>query len=116
MTKPIRVLHILQRFEAAGIQKFLLNLYRNIDKEKVQFDFLVHYKTPQFFDKEIEKLGGKIYRFSVREDYNLIRYIRELNQFFKEHQEYKIIHGHMPVLGFIYLKIAKNIYSIYTAH
>lgn len=108
MTKPIRVLHILQRFEAAGVQKFLINLYNNIDREKVQFDFLVHYRTPQFFDKEIEKLGGRIYRFSVREDYNLIKYIRELNHFFKEHQEYKIVHGHMPVLGFIYLKIAKK--------
>ena len=50
MEKPIRILHILQRMEAGGTQALLMNLYRNIDREKVQFDFLVHYKEKQFYD------------------------------------------------------------------
>ncbi|MFR8088773.1 MAG: glycosyltransferase family 1 protein [Lachnospirales bacterium] len=108
MNEPIRVLHILQRMEAAGVQTFLMNLYRKIDRKKVQFDFLVHYTMPQFFDKEIEELGGKIYRFSVREDYNLIKYYTNLNRFFEKHKEYKIVHGHMHTLGGIYLHVAKN--------
>lgn len=108
MSEPIRVLHILQRMEAAGVQTLLMNLYRKIDRNKVQFDFLVHYKAEQFFDKEIEALGGKIYRFSVREDCNFPKYYRELNKFFKEHKEYKIVHGHMHTLGGIYLHVAKK--------
>lgn len=108
MSETIRVLHILQRMEAAGVQRLLINLYRKIDKDKVQFDFLVHYTTPQFFDKEIEALGGKIYRFSVREDYNFPKYYSDLNKFFKEHKEYKIVHGHMHTLGGIYLHVAKK--------
>lgn len=108
MSEPIRVLHILQRMEAAGVQTLLMNLYRKIDREKVQFDFLVHYTTPQFFDEEVEALGGKIYRFSVREDYNFPKYYRDLNKFFKEHKEYKIVHGHMHTLGGIYLHVAKK--------
>lgn len=107
MTEPIRVLHILQRMEAAGVQTLLMNLYRKIDREKVQFDFLVHYTAPQFFDEEIQSLGGKIYRFSVREDYNFLKYYRDLNDFFREHKEYKIVHGHMHTLGGIYLHAAK---------
>lgn len=107
MTGPIRVLHILQRMEAAGVQTLLMNLYRKIDREKVQFDFLVHYTAPQFFDEEIESLGGKIFRFSVREDYNFIKYYMDLNNFFREHKEYKIVHGHMHTLGGIYLHAAK---------
>lgn len=106
--EPIRVLHILQRMEAAGVQTLLMNLYRKIDRNRVQFDFLVHYTAPQFFDEEIEALGGKIYRFSVREDYNLFKYYRDLNKFFKEHKEYKIIHGHMHTLGGVYLHVAKK--------
>lgn len=106
--KPIRVLHILQRMEMAGVQALLMNIYRNIDRKKVQFDFLVHYKTPQFFDEEIEKMGGKIYRLSVREDYKFIKYCKELDNFFSEHKEYKIVHGHMHSLGFIYLHFAKK--------
>ena len=108
MSEPIRILHILQRMEPAGVQTLLMNIYRNIDRKKIQFDFLVHYKTPQFFDKEIEKMGGKIYRCSVREDYNLPKYIIELHESLKEHTEYHIVHGHMHSLGNIYLKAAKD--------
>lgn len=108
MSQPIRVLHILQRMEFAGVQTLLMNIYRNIDRSKVQFDFLVHYSTPQFFDDEISELGGRIYRFSVREDYNFIKYIAQLNAFFKEHPEYKIVHGHMHSLGAFYLNAARK--------
>lgn len=106
--EPIRVLHIVQRMEAAGVQALLMSLYRNVDRSKVQFDFLTHYTEKQFYDDEIEALGGRIYRFSVREDYNLLLYYRQLECFFKEHKEYRIIHGHMPVLGAIYLSVAKK--------
>lgn len=106
--KPIRVLEVCQRMEAAGVQSFLMNMYRNIDKEKVQMDFLVHYKEHQFFDNEIERMGGKIYRLSVRENYNLIKYWFDLRKLFREHPEYHIIHGHMDTLGVVYLKCAKK--------
>lgn len=55
MREPIRVLHILQRMEAGGTQALLMNIYRKIDRTKVQFDFLVVYKEKQFYDDEIEK-------------------------------------------------------------
>ena len=90
--EPIRVLHILQRMEQAGVQTLLMNIYKNIDRDKIQFDFLVHYKTPYFFDEEIKKMGGKIYRLSFREDYNIIKYLKDLNSFFRNHPEYKIVH------------------------
>lgn len=108
MKEPIRVLHVCQRMEAAGIQSFLMNMYRNIDRTKVQFDFLVHYKEEQFYDDEIEEMGGHIYKFSVREDYNIFKYIKELRVFFEEHTEYQIIHAHMDTLGAFYLKSAKR--------
>ncbi len=50
MGEPIRVLHILQRMEAGGTQALLMNIYRKIDRTKVQFDFLVVYKEKQFYD------------------------------------------------------------------
>lgn len=106
--EPIRVLHVLQRMEAVGVQILLMNLYRSIGRSKVQFDYLAHYKEHQFFDDEIEALGGKIYRLSVREDYNFIKQCRELDVFLGEHSEYKIVHGHMHSLGAIYLHCAKN--------
>lgn len=105
--EPIRILHVVQRMEAAGLQSFIMNIYRTIDRSQVQFDFLTHYKEHQFYDSEIEQLGGKIYRLSVREDKNPVKYLKELKKFFREHQEYKIVHGHMDSLGFFYLGAAK---------
>lgn len=108
MKEPIRVLHILQRMEAAGIQTFLMNIYRIIDREKVQFDFLVHYKEDEFYDEEIRMLGGCIYKFSVREDYNIVKYRKEIKKFFGEHKEYHIIHAHMETLSNIWEVEAKK--------
>ena len=52
-SEPVRVLHILQRMEAGGTQALLMNIYRKIDRTKLQFDFLVEYSEKQFYDDEI---------------------------------------------------------------
>ena len=108
MGEPIRILHILQRMEAGGTQALLMNIYRKIDRTKVQFDFLVVYKEKQFYDDEIEKLGGKIYRMSFREDLNLFKFQKDLRKFFDEHNEYKIVHCHAYTIGYFCLKEAKK--------
>lgn len=105
---PKRILHIVQRMEAGGIQSFLMNLYRQLDRDLIQFDFLVHYTEKQFYDDEILALGGKIYRLTFREDKNFFKYLRDLQKFFNEHKEYEIIHGHMDSLGLFYLKMAEQ--------
>lgn len=108
MGEPIRVLHVLQRMEAGGTQAFLMNLYRNIDREKVQFDFMVEYAERQFYDDEIESLGGRIFRSSFREDYNLPRFKKFLSDFFAEHPEYRIVHCHAYTIGYFVLKAAEE--------
>ena len=108
MGEPIRVLHILQRMEAGGTQALLMNIYRKIDRTKVQFDFLVVYKEKQFYDDEIEKMGGHIYKLSFREDLNLQKFQKELADFFAQHHEYKIVHCHAYTIGYFCLKAAKK--------
>lgn len=106
--EPIRILHIVPNMQAGGLESFIMNIYRNIDKDKVQFDFLYHYTGNYFFDEEIKSMGGKIYNFTVRQDNNFIKYKKDLIKFFENHKEYKIVHSHMPSLGFIHLKVAKK--------
>lgn len=108
MTEPIRILHIVQRMEAGGSQALLMNIYRNIDRTKIQFDFLVEYEEKQFYDDEIESLGGKIYRTSVREDFNILKFQKYLHDFFVSHPEYKVIHVHAYTIGVFCLKAAKD--------
>lgn len=106
--KPIRILQVVPNMQQGGIENLIMNIYRNIDRNKVQFDFLVHYDKEFYFDREIELLGGKIYHFPVMENKNIIKYYFELCKFFSEHREYKVVHGHMASLGFIYLGVAKK--------
>lgn len=106
--KPIRILNIVPNMRAAGIENFIMNIYRNIDRNKIQFDFIVHNKERKFFDDEIEQLGGKIYRFTLKDDKNFLKYKKDLDNFFKEHKEYKIFHGHMQSMIPLYMKVAKK--------
>ena len=57
----IRVLHVFNIMGNGGIEHFVMDRYRMIDRTKVQFDFLITSSEPGFFDKEINELGGKVY-------------------------------------------------------
>lgn len=59
--KRIRVLHSELNGELGGIESFLYNVYRFIDKEKVEFDFLTISDTPAYGDK-FKKMGSTVYK------------------------------------------------------
>ena len=42
MSEPIRILNIFMVLDRGGAETFVMNVYRQIDRTKVQFDFLVH--------------------------------------------------------------------------
>lgn len=107
MSKPIRILHVLGRLDRGGAETMIMNIYRNIDRNKIQFDFIVHTADECAYDEEIIDAGGHIFnvpRFSLK---NSIRYIIEWSRFFQKHQEYKIIHSHVRSTATIFLLIAK---------
>lgn len=106
--EPIRILNIVPNMRAAGVETLIMNIYRNIDRNKIQFDFIVHNKKREFYDDEIESLGGKIYRLTYKDDKNIFKYIHDLKTFFYEHKEYNIVHGHMQSMMPLYLYIAKK--------
>lgn len=106
MSGPIRVLQVFAQMNRGGAETMIMNLYRNIDRSKVQFDFIVHTEAKCAFDNEIYTLGGKIFRMPRYTGENHFRYKNEWHDFFKEHTEYKIIHGHVRSTASIYLAIA----------
>ncbi len=108
MSNPIRVLQVLAGMNRGGAETFIMNVYRNIDRTKMQFDFVLFRKEECDYNEEIRKLGGKIYwipRYNGRNHFN---YKKAWHTFFKEHPEYKIIHGHVRSTASIYLKIANK--------
>ena len=58
----IRVLHSVSNMDRAGIETMLMNYYRNVDRDKIQFDFLCNKSKQGAYDEEIKKMGGRIFR------------------------------------------------------
>ena len=56
--EPIRVLQVIGAMDRGGAETLVMNLYRNIDRSRIQFDFLVNEKRECDFDSEIKELGG----------------------------------------------------------
>lgn len=108
MNKPVRILMLFTIMNRGGAETMVMNYYRNIDRSKIQFDFMVHREERGAYDDEIESLGGKIYRMLPIYPQNFYKYKKELKNFFNIHKEYQIIHSHMSELGYFAFKEAKN--------
>ncbi|EOO15538.1 glycosyltransferase family 1 protein [Bacillus cereus] len=106
MGTPLRVLHVVVNMNRGGAETLIMNLYRNIDRSKVQFDFLTCKEG--VFDEEIVKLGGGIHRIPYVTDVGHRGYIKALNTFFSSHPQYKIVHSHMDKMSGFVLRSAKK--------
>lgn len=108
MTNPVRVLNVLGTTNLGGAESRVMELYRALDRDKVQFDFLVHTDKEGQYSEEIRRLGGRIYSVPRFKVYNILSYKKALRNFFREHREYAAVHGHMTSTAAIYLPIAKR--------
>lgn len=104
----IRILQCVNDMHRAGLETMLMNYYRNIDRDKIQFDFLTHRPERSDYDDEIERLGGKIYYAPRLYPQNYPKYFKWMKQFFKDHPEYKIVHSHIDAMSYLPLKAAKK--------
>ena len=95
----LRILHIGLSSNLGGIENFIINLYRNIDKSLVQFDFIIPYgENPLFYD-ELVKSGSRLYHIVSRKK-NIYQSYRQLKNII-EKEHYKIVHFHVNTLSYI---------------
>lgn len=91
---PKRVLHVVSRMNRGGAESMLMNLYRNIDQTKVQFDFISHGFEKCDYEEEIHNLGGDIYKIASLGESGFLKYIFDLIKIIKYRGDYSIIHIH----------------------
>lgn len=103
----IRILQVVTHMNRGGLETMLMNYYRHIDREQVQFDFLTHRSYDGDYGEEIKSLGGKIYHLPMLNPFSS-GYKKALRNFLNEHKEYKIIHVHQDCLSSVILKEAKK--------
>lgn len=104
----IRVLQVVNDMHRAGLETMLMNYYRNMDRTKIQFDFLTHRSEKSDYDDEIIAMGGKMYYAPRLYPQNYGAYFKYMKQFFAEHPEYQIVHSHIDSMSYLPLLAAKK--------
>ncbi len=103
-----RVLQVLGCLDRGGAENMIMSIYRNIDREKFQFDFILHLNRHGDFDDEVKALGGKIFYAPRYTGKNHFEYKKWWHSFFKSHPEYRLLHSHIRSTASIYTEIAKH--------
>ena len=105
LDEKIIVAHIMGKWNGGGVESVVMNYYKNIDRNRIQFHFLCDEDSTDIPYEEIEKLGGKV--IVIPPYQKLFKYQKELYRIFKENN-YKIIHSHINALSVFPLRIAKK--------
>lgn len=104
----IRILQCVNNMHRAGLETMLMNYYRHMDRDKIQFDFLTHRPDKSDYDDEIESYGGKVYYAPRLYPQNYPAYFRYMKEFFSGHPEYVIVHSHIDSMSYLPLLAAKK--------
>jgi glycosyltransferase involved in cell wall biosynthesis len=104
--KPIRILQVQSSMDRGGAETLVMSLYRKINREHVQFDFVVNTEKIGAYEEEIQQLGGRVIRCPAFKGYNLIGYVRWWKEFLA-HSEYLVIHSHIFGTASIFLSVAR---------
>lgn len=104
----IRVVHVLGDLSVGGVESFIMSVFRRIDRDKIQFDFIVHNLENDAYHEEIESLGGRIFILDRLDFKNPLKYIRDLDNILEKHKEFSILHCHFRGTEAIILKEAKK--------
>lgn len=110
MKANVRVLVVVDYLNHnSGVSSVVMNYYSEIDKSKIQMDFLLYKQPEKSILKYLNQNGSKVYALGYPVELGLPKYQKVIDQFFAEHQkEYQIVHLHIPNAAFIVLKAAKK--------
>ncbi len=103
--EQLRVAEIMGKWVGGGVEAVVMNYYKNIDRDKVQFDFICDDDSTNIPYDEIQKMGGRVILIPPYQ--KVLKYHKELKRVLKE-GKYKIVHSHINTLSFFSLWAAKS--------
>ena len=104
----LRVLHSVSNMGRAGIETMLMNYYREMDRDRIQFDFLANKPVPGEYDEEIRSLGGRVFVSPGLNPVHYPRYRRYVSSLLQENRDIRIVHAHNEAMGYYALQSAKD--------
>ena len=104
----IRVLHSVSNMARAGIETMLMNYYRRMDRERIQFDFLANKPVPGEYDEEIRRMGGRVFVSPGLNPLHYPKYRHFMKELLGNNPDIRIVHAHNEAMGYYALQSAKD--------
>ena len=104
----IRVLHSVSNMARAGVETFLMNYYREMDREKIQFDFLANKPVPGEYDEEVRSMGGRVFVSPGLNPLHFSQYKRFMADLLHNNPDIRIVHAHNGAMQYYALQSAKD--------
>ena len=104
----LRVLHSVSNMARAGIETMLMNYYREMDRNQIQFDFLTNKPAPGEYDGEIRSMGGRVFVSPGLNPLHFPRYRRYVADLLHDSPDIRIVHAHNEAMGYYALQSAKD--------
>lgn len=102
----IRILHVVGAMNRGGVETWLMNVLRNIERKRFRMDFLVHTDKPASYDEEIVGLGSDVIPcLGPSRPWN---YSRHLRRILRSRAAYDVIHSHVHHYSGLILRIAEQ--------
>ena len=112
MKKKTKVLIFVDRMRHGGIQQFIVENIKHINKSKLQIDVLTLDDGQSYpLEATIKDLGCDFYKLKgiwINNPLDYIKYAKAINNFFKEHDDYQVVHMNASSKNFLLLKYAKK--------
>ncbi|MBX3234785.1 MAG: glycosyltransferase family 1 protein [Nitrospiraceae bacterium] len=100
----IRILHVVGAMNRGGVETWLMNVLRNIDRTRFRMDFLVHTDKPASYDEEIAGLGSDV--IPCLGPGRPWTYSQGLRRILRARAPYDVIHSHVHHYSGLILRIA----------
>lgn len=116
MPEPARILAVFSTLDRGGAETMFMELYRHVDRSRLQFDFVKHTPEPCAYEPEIAALGGRVYTAPAYRVVNHLSYLRWWRRFLREHEELRVVHGHYFTVASVFLEEARRRHRVTIAH
>ena len=104
----LRILHSVSNMDRAGIETMLMNYYRHMDRDEIQFDFLANKPKPGDYDEEIRAMGGRVFVSPGLSPAKYPAYMRYVGGLLRENPDIRVLHAHNEAMGFYALRAAQR--------
>jgi glycosyltransferase involved in cell wall biosynthesis len=103
----IRVLHVLSSLGGGGVESMLYNYYTHLNRDEIQFDFIVHGEKVGMLEEKFLEMGSKIYHVKPKKE-GLLQNLSQIKRILYSQPRYDVVHCHQNLISFVPLYFAKK--------